>query len=209
LSTARRYGYSISPEGGVSAGVVLEASRRALGADVDSTFSRADVRAYVPLAPRRSVLALRASAAAARGDRRGRRTARLGGADGDPGVVSFDEDASSLLRGFPANAFQGHTVALFNAEYRVPLGWPQRGVRAWPIFVRSLHATAFADVGHAWSGRFRRSELKSSWGAEISADLTAAYALPFTWTAGIAWGHDRSGRTPDNRQVYVRLGHGF
>ena len=209
LSTARRYGYSISPEGGVSAGIALEASRRALGADVDSTFTRADVRAFLPVVPRRGVLAMRASAGAARGDPRGRRTARLGGGDGDPGVLSFDEGASSLLRGFPANAFQGHTVALLNTEYRVPLAWPERGLGAWPLFVRSLHATVFSDVGHAWSGRFRASDVKSSWGAELSADMTAGYVLPLTWSAGIAWGRDHSGGVPDNRRVYVRLGHGF
>ena len=170
---------------------------------------RADIRAYFPVVPRRGVLAMRASGAAARGDVRGRRTARLGGGDGDPGVLSFDEDASSLLRGFPANAFQGQTVALLNAEYRVPLARPQRGLGAWPLFVRSLHATVFSDIGHAWNGPFRVSDVKSSWGAELSADVTAAYVLPLTWSAGIAWGRDHSGRVPDNRRVYLRLGHGF
>ena len=209
LSTAKRYGYSISPEAGVSTGIAVELSRRALGADLDATFTRLDVRAYVPVVPRRGVLAVRASGVASRGDVRGRRSARLGGADGDPGVVSFDEDASSLLRGFPSNAFQGDTVALINAEYRVPLGWPQRGFRTWPVFLRSVHATVFGDAGHAWSGRFRFSDVKSSWGAELSADLTAAYALPLTCSAGVAWGKDHSGRADSSRRFYVRLGHSF
>ena len=209
LSTAKRFGYSISPEAGVSTGIAVELSRRALGADFDATFSRVDVRAYVPVVPRRGVLAVRASAVASRGDVRGRRSARLGGADGDPGVVSFDEDASSLLRGFPSNAFQGDTVALINTEYRVPLGWPQRGFRTWPLFLRSVHATVFGDAGHAWSGRFRLSDVKSSWGAELSADLTAAYALPLTFSAGVARGRDHSGRAGPSRRFYVRLGHSF
>jgi hypothetical protein len=85
----------------------------------------------------------------------------------------------------------------------------QRGLGTWPLFVRSLHASGFVDVGHAWSGQFRAAHRKLSWGAEVATDVTVAYALPMTWTMGVAWGRDGAGRYPDNREVYVRLGHGF
>ena len=104
---------------------------------------------------------------------------------------------------------QGDTAAVLNAEYRVPLGWPQRGYGTGPLFLRSMHATVFADAGHAWTGRFRTSEVKTSWGAEASADVVAGYALPLTWTAGIAWGRDGAGGVRSGREVYVRIGHGF
>ena len=210
VTTATRFGYSISPEGGLASGLSLEVSRRALGSDFDATFARADVRAYVPVVPRHGVLALRATAAAANGDPEGRRAVRLGGASGDPGTLSLDEDASSLLRGFPSDAFLGDRVALVNAEYRVPLAWPQRGFRDWPVFLRALHGTVFADAGHAWSGdAFHRGDVKWSWGAEVSGDVTIGYWLPLTATVGIGWGRDGAGQLPDNRQVYIRLGHGF
>jgi hypothetical protein len=209
ISTAKRFGYSISPEDGFSAGVSLDVARPAFGADARGTFTRVDVRGYLPAVPRRGVIAVRASGIASRGERAGRRLLRVGGAGPDPGVLSFEEDATSLLRGFPDNAFQGDTAAVLNAEYRVPLGWPQRGYGTWPLFLRSLHATVFADAGHAWTGRFRTSEVKSSWGAEASADVVAGYALPLTWTAGVAWGRDGAGGVRSGREVYVRIGHGF
>lgn len=209
VSTAKRFGYSISPEDGFSAGVSVDLARPAFGADARGTFTRLDVRGYLPAVPRRGVIAVRASGIASRGERAGRRLLRVGGAGPDPGVLSFEEDSASLLRGFPDNAFQGDTAAVLNAEYRVPLGWPQRGYGTWPLFLRSMHATVFADAGHAWTGRFRTSEVKTSWGAEASADVVAGYALPLTWTAGIAWGRDGAGGVRSGREVYVRIGHGF
>src|SRR5262249_6999797 len=47
-NTARFYGYSISPEGGLTAGATLELVRRDLGADGDATIATGDVRAYLP-----------------------------------------------------------------------------------------------------------------------------------------------------------------
>jgi hypothetical protein len=103
----------------------------------------------------------------------------------------------------------GTNVALVNAEYRVPLAYVERGPGTWPIFLRAVHATAFVDAGHAWTGRFRGGDIKTSWGAEVGADLVAGFALPFTLSAGIGWGRDGAGALPDNREVYVRLGRGF
>ncbi|HXE79130.1 MAG TPA: hypothetical protein VNK41_00120 [Vicinamibacterales bacterium] len=210
VSTATRFGYSISPERGVAAGVGLEVSRPALGSDFSATYARADLRAYLPAAPRHGVFALRAATAMSTGDPEGRRTLRLGGAGGDPGPLNLAEDASSLLRGFPSDAFLGDRVALVNAEYRVPIAWPQRGVRHWPVFLRALHGALFADAGHAWTGRaFRIADVKWSWGAELSSDVTIGYWRPLTATMGIAWGRDGAHQRPDNRQVYARLGYAF
>jgi WD40-like Beta Propeller Repeat len=207
--TARRYGYSISPQDGLAAAISTELARTAFGSDGSGTFARADLRGYLPLGPRHAVLALRGSAAVSRGDDDVRRTLRLGGAGGDREVLSFDEDATSLLRGFPANSFLGLTVALLNAEYRLPLAYVERGVGTWPLFLRSLHAAAFVDAGHAWSGRLRLGDVKTAWGAEVGADVVAGYVAPFTLTAGVAWGRDGSGAFPRNREIYVRVGRGF
>ena len=87
-----------------------------------------------------------------------------GGHDGDGSVLSFDEDASSLLRGFPADAFFGTHVLLGNAEYRLPLAYIERGVGTWPIFLRAFHLSGFVDAGQAWTNRLRASEIKLSLG---------------------------------------------
>jgi hypothetical protein len=209
LNSARRYGYSISRVDGIAVGVTTELARPALGADADATFTRGDVRAYIPAAPRHGVLALRASGAISQGDPQTRRVLRLGGHDADAAVMSFSEDATALLRGFPANAFLGTRVALFNAEYRVPLAYVERGIGTWPLFLRSLHAAGFVDVGHAWTDSFEWADRKWSWGGEVAADAVAGYALPVTVAAGIAWGRDGSGTSPDSRRVYLRLNHAF
>lgn len=209
LDSARRYGHSISRVDGISAGVTSELSRTAFGADGDATFTRADLRAYLPAWPRHGVVALRASGALSRGDPVSRRVARLGGHEGDGSVLSFSEDATSLLRGFPANTFLGTRVALVNTEYRVPLASVQRGIGTIPLFLRSLHATAFLDAGHAWDGPFRWGDRKWAWGGEVALDTIVGYALPLTVSGGVAWGRDGAATVADTRRVYVRLGHGF
>jgi hypothetical protein len=209
LATAKRFGYSISPERGVRTGIAFESARRAFGSDADTSLLHVDFRAFVPGWPRHAVLAMRASGTSARGSTRGLRAPRLGGAAGDVDLLGLDADASSLLRGFPSNAFVGRHVALLNAEYRLPLGWPQRGVSTWPIFLRSLHGTVFGDVGHAWDGGFHLEDAKRAWGGELSADIVAGFVVPLTLTVGAGWGRDGAGVFPNNREVYVRLGHGF
>jgi Tol biopolymer transport system component len=209
FDSTRRYGYSISRVDGISAGLTTEVARPALGADGSATFTRADVRGYLPLWPRHGVLAVRASGAASQGDATARRLLRLGGHQGEAGVMSFSEDATSLLRGFAANTFLGSRVVLVNAEYRVPIAYVERGVRTWPVFLRALHANTFVDVGHAWDGPFRWADRKWSWGGELAADAVVGYALPMTVAGGIAWGRDGAGTVPDTRRVYVRVGHGF
>ncbi len=139
FTNAKRYGYSISRESGVAAGVVSELGGAALGGDGTSTLVRADVRGFVPMGPRHAMLAVRGAAAASGGDTGIRRILRLGGTDGDPSVVSFDDDGTSLLRGFPSNAFRGTRVGLVNVEYRMPIAWIERGRGTWPAFVRNLH----------------------------------------------------------------------
>jgi hypothetical protein len=208
-NTARRYGYSISPEDGLAAGLSLELMGPAFGAEGRAQLYRADVRAFLPGGPRHSVVALRATGASSRGEPPARRTLRLGGHAADASVLSFEEDASSLLRGFPADAFGGANVALVNAEYRMPVWFVERGAGTWPVFLRALHVSGFFDAGRTWGDGSVNDGTRLSWGAEAGADLTAGFVLPVTWVVGVGWGHDRSGAFPDNREVYVRIGRGF
>jgi len=208
-TTAHVYGYSISPEGGVTVGGTIESVRRSLGSAGDGVTVTADARAYIPGFASHQVLALRGAAGRSTGDDVASRTFLLGGAGPAGGPLSFDSRAMSLLRGFPADTFAGSRVAIVNADYRVPLWWPGRGHGTWPIFVQSLQAAAFADAGNAWSTAFHTSDIKTAFGAELSSNLVAGYTLPFTATVGVGIGHDGAGRVADERTWYVRIGRAF
>jgi hypothetical protein len=56
--------------------------------------------------------------------------------------------------------------------------------------VRSVHAALFADAANAWTGTFRSADIRRSFGAELSLDTIVGYALPVTFTSGIAWRKD-------------------
>jgi len=207
--TARAYGYSISPEDGVAAGATAEFVRRSLGSFADATTVTGELRAYLPALAPHHVAAVRVAGGASTGDPTVGRTFLLGGSSPSGGVVDFGAGAFDLLRGFRDNTFAGSHVALLNAEYRWPIARPQRGIGTWPIFLHSLHAAAFADAGHAWTRTFRAREIKTSAGAELSADVVAGYFSRFTVSAGAAWGHDGSGVVRDQVTGYFRLGRAF
>ena len=207
--TAHSYGYSISRERGIAAGATAEFVRRGLGSSADATTTTADLRAYLPGLSAHHVIALRLGGGASVGDPTAGRTFLLGGELPGGGVTDLGSSAFSLLRGFSANTFAGSRVALVNAEYRWPIARPQRGHGTWPLFLHTLHAALFADAGNAWTPTLQRSAIKSSAGAQISADLLAGFFAPFTLTAGAAWGHDGSGRLSDRVSAYFRVGKGF
>ena len=91
----------------------------------------------------------------------------------------------SLLRGVASDSFAGTHVAIANADYRVPLWRPERGIGPLPVFLRTVHASVIADAGQIWTARFSRRDLKYSAGAELSADVVLGYALPLTFTAPV------------------------
>jgi hypothetical protein len=73
------------------------------------------------------------------------------------------------------------------------------------VFLRHLHAAAFADVGDAWSGALGAARLKTGVGAALGADLNLSHAVPFTFTAGVARGLAAQGET----RFYFRSGLSF
>jgi hypothetical protein len=208
-STAHTYGFSISPEHGVTGGATIEVVRRALGSFADATTITGDLRAYLPSFDPHHVIAIRLAGGGSTGDPTIGRTFLLGGASPNPSVVSFGSGAIRLLRGFGPNTFAGSRVALANADYRFPIARPQRGVGTWPFFVHTIHAATFADAGHAWTRTFRAAAIKTSIGAELSADVIAGYYFPFTMAAGAAWGRDGSGAVRGGRMIYARVGRSF
>jgi hemolysin activation/secretion protein len=63
------------------------------------------------------------------------------------------------------------------------------------VFLRHVHAAAFFDAGHAWSGPLELSELKTAAGAALGLDTNLAHALPFSFSAGVAYGFAEKGET--------------
>lgn len=206
-NTAQQYGYSVSPEHGVTVGGTAEFLRSDAANEPRRTIT-ADARAYLPGSAARHVVALRAGIGISRGDPGAARYFHLGGAAANSSVISFDRNALSLLRGFPTDAFAGTHIAVINADYRWPLSRPQRGAGTFPLFLHTLHAALFADAGHAWTGDFDIHRAKIAAGAELAANVVAGYAIPFSIVVGAAWGRDGA-RLVDGGAVYLRLGRAF
>ena len=207
-SSARTYGFSISPEDGIAVGGTIESAPGSLGSEGTASAATADLRLYLRGMARHHVVAIRGGGGVSNGDPLAGRTFRLGGASPAGTVLDFDADAFSLLRAFETNAFVGRRVALVNAEYRWPLAAPQRGFRTWPGFLHTIHAGVFSDVGHAWSRGFELDDVKTAVGAELAADIVAGYSLRLTVAAGAAWGRDGATRETAGT-AYLRIGRSF
>ena len=207
--TAHTYGYSISREDGIAAGATAEIVRRGLGSSGDATTATGDVRAYLPGLAQHHVVAVRLGGGVSTGDATVGRTFLLGGDSPGDGVTDFGSAAFTLLRGFSPNTFAGSHVAIANVEYRWPIARPQRGVGTWPLFLHTLHAAVFADGGRAWTPGMQSGAMKSSAGAQVSANVVVGFFAPFTATVGAAWGHDGSGPVSDRVTAYFRVGKAF
>jgi outer membrane protein assembly factor BamA len=205
-STAREFGFSISPERGVRAGATAEMIRKDFGSSGNATTTTADVRAYIPVGIPHHVLALRAAGGISNGDVQVRRVFSVGGARSNPSVLDFGSDAFSLLRGFERDAALGTRIAIVNADYRWPLARPERGLSTLPFFFHTVHAAVFADAGDAWNGRVR---VKTSVGAELSVDVVVGYSVRLAVTAGTAWTRDGARSVATTPAFYARVGRAF
>jgi hypothetical protein len=152
---------------------------------------------------------VRAGGGVSSGDPAVGRTFLLGGSSSDAGVLGFGSRAFSLLRGFSDASFAGSRVALANVDYRFPIARPQRGLGTWPILVHTVHGAIFGDAGETWTRTFHGDAIKTSAGAELSADLVLGYVTRVTLAAGAAYGHDASGVAHDGVTAYVRVGRAF
>jgi hypothetical protein len=204
LGTVQQYPYSISVVDGVRLRVAYLKEDPAFGSDLSLGKLFADARAYVRLRAPGDTLALRVGGGTTFGARGFTDSFAVGGFPNGSlrDVVGTN---GSVLRGYADDAFMGRRVLHANVEYRMPLGHPQHGWRSLPIFVRHLHATAFADTAQAWSDRFHWSAMKTGLGIAVGADLSLSPGLPLTATVGVARGVAEKGET----QVYFRTGLAF
>jgi hypothetical protein len=204
MSSAKRYPYSISPVDGYRLRVAYLKEDPAFGSRLSLAKATADARAYLRLSGENDVLALRLGGGTTFGRGRFTRSFAVGGFP-DASLFDLVDTNASVLRGYPGSAFRGRSFAHANAEARFALAHPQRGFRSFPLFLRHLHASLFADAAHAWRGAFRLNEVKTSAGAGLGADLNVGHAIPLTWTASFARGFAGGGET----RFYLRVGLAF
>ena len=208
FDSRRRFGYSISAEEGIALEVAAEASPASLGSDGDAGAAIADLRGFTRIGSGHTVLAARAGVAGSWGDEGSRRVFSAGGPGPSYPVFDFGRETIALLRGFDPDDIVGTRAASVNIDLRVPIARPQRGLGSWPVFLHSIHAAAFLDVGHAWDGGFHVADVKSSVGGELSTDIVILHFVPLTFTGGAAWTHDgASGR--QRGAVFARFGYAF
>lgn len=208
FTTARTFGYSISPEEGGRVIATAELPARALGSDASGASVAVDLRRYWRVRPRHGVVAARAAAAAAWGDGAAARFLTAAGSGPKRGGFPFGHDAIGLLRGFGEEAVTGTRAAVVNVDYRVPLLRVDRGAGTVPLFLRAIHGSLFVDAGHAWTDAARWRDLRVSVGTELSADAVAGFVLPVTLTAGGAWRRDPAGGS-GGFAAFARIGRAF
>ena len=191
-SNAITYGYSISPEGGVDGWRDAEIVPTRLGSSADATAVAAD-GARLPAGPggasragpARWPAGVRAATAISSA------SSISAAARAISSALDFGREADQPAPRLSADTFAGTRVALMNADYRWPIARPQRGIGPWPVFLHTIHAAVFADAGHAWTRSFDANDVKTSAGAELSIDIVAGYALPFTAVVGVGMGTRR------------------
>jgi hypothetical protein len=207
LSTVKEYPYSISPIDGYRLRLAVLKEDPALGSEVSLVKATADARGYVRLFGESDTLALRVGGGTTFGRPSFRRSYAIGGFP-DGSLFDVVGTNASVLRGYPQNGgalrdrFTGRSFVNGNLEFRFPLGYPQRGWRSVPVFVRHLHGAVFADMGHAWTGELRWGDVKTSAGLAVGTDGVVGHVLPMTGVIGLAKGLADGGETT----VYVRLG---
>jgi hypothetical protein len=207
VDAARAFGYSISEEEGWSASTTIELVPEAFGSDGNAGSAIVDLRGYLRLGPRHAVLAVRGAGAASWGDEPVRRLFSASGHGPQARGFSFGSDAIGLMRGADEGELLGEHAAVLNVDYRLPLWRIERGLGTLPAFFRTVHAAGFADVAHAWNGRFDASDISRAAGLELSLDTVVGYSLPLTFTGGVAWysiPQQSSGVT-----VFGRIGRAF
>jgi hypothetical protein len=204
----RQFGYSISAEEGFAIEAAAETSRTAFGSDANGGAAIFDARAFQRVFGAHTVLAARAALATSWGPADARRVFSAAGPGPSVPIFDFGRDTIGLLRGFNPEDVVGTRAAVVNVDVRVPLVRVQRGAGTWPVFLRSIHAAGFADAGNAWNGAFKRSDIRTSAGGELSFDTTLVHYFPFTFASGAAWTHDPVAGTSGVR-LFGRIGYAF
>jgi hypothetical protein len=206
VSTARGFGYSITPEQGITAQLSGELRRYArpfAGEETAQGYARllGLAQGFHPLdfgGFARHALAARL-AAGVEGGAVGPGFG-TGGVSGStvsiaPGLGIAGTQRTFGLRGYPAGAQVGDRALAATLEYRFPLALVERGVRTWPVFLDRVWGDVFLDAGTAWctrncAGRFpgslRTPSPLTSAGAELAVASLLGHDVGLLLRGGVA-----------------------
>jgi hypothetical protein len=109
-------------------------------------------------------------------------------------------DQPAVLRGYDSpdgsdDSRYGRNLAFGNLDWRIPLGHPQRGVRALPFFLRHLHLTASVDAAVVSTGTLNLSSARVGVSLGLGADIFVGHRIPLAIQGGVGRGLTRDGST--------------
>lgn len=158
----------------------------------------------VPTLPRHA-LAVYVEGGVAFGNRFRRASFRVGGfpeRDLVRDVLEGVRWGGGQLRGYGFNDDVGDGYVLSTLEYRFPIWEIEHGVESLPLWVGRLHGAFFGDLGDAFDGVPRPSQLRAGVGAELRLTILLGYYGSYLIRAGYARGLMPGGVD----QPYVVLG---
>jgi hypothetical protein len=195
MSDVRGFAYTYGPVEGRGLSLALRLDHPALGADVRAftAFYRFDQYLAMPLGGQ--VAAIRLQGAVGASERPGGVRFFLGGAphqDLVSAVLNSTRADQSWLRGYPAGAISGSQYHLLNFEYRIPVGFIERGVSTLPFYFRRLHLAGLVDVAGAFDA-FDAGDLRVAVGGAVRLDMLFGFYVPGSFDIGYARGVSRGG----------------
>ncbi len=196
FDSTRTYPMSISPQDGFRLRAAVTHELKALGSDFDFGKAIVDLRAYVRIGP--TVLVSRLGGGFAFGSRVPRTAYGVGGL-ASPALLDPVGDQPAVLRGYDepgANPTRyGKNLGFANLDWRIPLGHPQRGIRALPVFLQHLHLTASLDAAVVSQGTLNLDSARVGASLGLGADLFVGHRIPVTLQGGVGLGLTRDGAT--------------
>jgi len=196
LDSTRTYPLSISPQDGFRLRAAVTRELEALGSDLDFGKAIVDLRAYTRLG--RTVLVSRLGGGWTFGPRVPRTAFAVGGL-ASPAFLDPVGDQPAVLRGYDDPGADptryGKNLAFGNLDWRIPLGHPQRGIRALPFFLQHLHLTASIDAAVVSQGTLDLSSARVGASLGLGADLFIGHRIPVMLQGGVGQGLTRDGST--------------
>lgn len=195
LTNASATANAISLERGFRLAFAADFADPAWGSESTLTAFSSVAAAYLQMPYlRHHVLALALSGASAAGSYTRSGYYTTGGfADTPPldTLTSGIRQTGFVLRGYEPGQFVGSNFALFNAEYRFPIAYIDRGLDTLPGFLRTLSGNLFLD----WGGAYDVLDLERPYdafqvgvGGELWIDFLLEYAAVGELRLGLAKG---------------------
>lgn len=196
FDSTRAYPMSISPQDGFRLRAAVTHEFQALGSDLDFGKAIIDLKAYTRIGS--TVLVSRIGGGWTFGPRLPRTAFAVGGL-ASPALLDPVGDQPAVLRGYDDPGKDptryGKNLAFGNLDWRIPLGHPQRGLRALPFFLQHLHLTASLDAAVVSQGTLDLSSARAGASLGLGADLFLGHRIPVTLQGGVGRGLTRDGRT--------------